>query len=586
MGAYEMADTSLVQHVAEWIQQQKPTYLAMKKATLKAANYVGVMVVQNWPIIWSWLAYLGKLTLVASELWIDCSLRGIGSLLHLGSAACFVLLCCSVISTTAMSGIVSVLLSLGIARLAVAFLDFVPATSVIAILGATLLWMYNSFLIAGALIIIGGSLFTLNHARLAILITTAYFMYFAKVRIGWVGLLFCMNIAFISNDIFICLLESGVKETERKCFNEKAEETNEKAEETKSRARNVNDLPRGDTCNDQPSKSHKHRPLGESSQTINSAQACEESSTIRLAEADPSPGGEVLRILSSSDHYSTLGLSLYQKIEIVVLKREYRRKARLVHPDKNIGNAMAEESFKKLQIAYEVLSDLEKKNTYDEELRREELTKSFHQKIQSGDKKNGRYDSSECYSDKIDKEVTDNTREARRIACRKCNKTHRWIYTNRAKSRARWCQDCETYHQAKDGDGWMEYSGQVLFLGRSQKVDMRAYACIENIVYDVSDWAACQGLNCLPNTHNPSFHMDITVLGKNVVYGSNHTYKGTSHASRATNVDEYLMEEEFADLLHMVFTKFNSASGYQESAGMRSSYYVKKNLKRNGNKRW
>uniref|UniRef100_A0A0C9SAH7 TSA: Wollemia nobilis Ref_Wollemi_Transcript_3468_571 transcribed RNA sequence n=1 Tax=Wollemia nobilis TaxID=56998 RepID=A0A0C9SAH7_9CONI len=129
----------------------------------------------------------------------------------------------------------------------------------------------------------------------------------------------------------------------------------------------------------------------------------------------------------------------------------------------------------------------------------------------------------------------------------------------------------------------MECSGHVLFLGHSQKVDMRAYACIENMVYDVSEWAACQGVNCLPNTHNPSFHMDIS--GKNVVYGRNHTYKGTSHASRATNVDEYLMEEEVVDLLHMVFTKY-SASGFQESTGMRSSYFVKKNLKRSGNKRW
>jgi DnaJ family protein C protein 14 len=36
------------------------------------------------------------------------------------------------------------------------------------------------------------------------------------------------------------------------------------------------------------------------------------------------------------------------------LKREYRKKAMLVHPDKNMGNERAAEAFKKLQNAYEL----------------------------------------------------------------------------------------------------------------------------------------------------------------------------------------------------------------------------------------
>jgi len=37
-----------------------------------------------------------------------------------------------------------------------------------------------------------------------------------------------------------------------------------------------------------------------------------------------------------------------------LLKREYRKKAMLVHPHKNMGNEEAAEAFKKLQNAYEL----------------------------------------------------------------------------------------------------------------------------------------------------------------------------------------------------------------------------------------
>jgi DnaJ family protein C protein 14 len=44
----------------------------------------------------------------------------------------------------------------------------------------------------------------------------------------------------------------------------------------------------------------------------------------------------------------------------------------LVHPDKNMGSPLASESFKKLQSAYEVLSDSVKRRDYDELLKKEE----------------------------------------------------------------------------------------------------------------------------------------------------------------------------------------------------------------------
>eukprot|EP01018_Ginkgo_biloba_P031101 Gb_02690 [translate_table: standard] len=273
----------------------------------------------------------------------------------------------------------------GIACLAVLFLGYAPAILIMVIFGAMMLWVYGSFWITGALVIIGGSLFTLNHTRLAILVTTVYSMYCAKIRIGWLGLVLCMNLAFISNDILIHLLKGNVNENESKCVDDQSDET-------KGKARNFCNGSGSTGPNGEEARVPKGRPSGESSQTAKFVEIHGESSSSGLAEADTSSAQEVLRILHSSDHYAALGLSRNGDIDVAVLKREYRKKAMLVHPDKNMGNAMAVESFKKLQSAYEVLLDSSKKSIYDEELRREELTKSF-QRFQSDTQK----DLSELY---------------------------------------------------------------------------------------------------------------------------------------------------------------------------------------------
>lgn len=62
------------------------------------------------------------------------------------------------------------------------------------------------------------------------------------------------------------------------------------------------------------------------------------------------------------DYYSILGISKSASEDEI--KKAYRKKALQFHPDKN-KEAAAEEKFKEIGEAYEILSDGEKRNMYD-----------------------------------------------------------------------------------------------------------------------------------------------------------------------------------------------------------------------------
>src|ERR1700710_1335178 len=64
------------------------------------------------------------------------------------------------------------------------------------------------------------------------------------------------------------------------------------------------------------------------------------------------------------DYYKTLGVS--DSATAKEITKAYRKLARERHPDANPGNSAAEDRFKEISSAYDVLNDDAKRKEYDE----------------------------------------------------------------------------------------------------------------------------------------------------------------------------------------------------------------------------
>jgi molecular chaperone DnaJ len=67
---------------------------------------------------------------------------------------------------------------------------------------------------------------------------------------------------------------------------------------------------------------------------------------------------------TKQDYYDLLGVA--RKASVKDIRAAYRKLARKYHPDLNPGDKSAEEKFKQIQEAYEVLSDTKKRQMYDQ----------------------------------------------------------------------------------------------------------------------------------------------------------------------------------------------------------------------------
>src|SRR5947208_3957624 len=74
--------------------------------------------------------------------------------------------------------------------------------------------------------------------------------------------------------------------------------------------------------------------------------------------------GDVRREWFEKDYYQVLGVA--KNASPSEIKKAYRKLAQEFHPDRNRGNKDAEERFKEISAAYDVLGDQEKRASYDQ----------------------------------------------------------------------------------------------------------------------------------------------------------------------------------------------------------------------------
>src|SRR2546423_14858254 len=74
--------------------------------------------------------------------------------------------------------------------------------------------------------------------------------------------------------------------------------------------------------------------------------------------------GDVRREWFDKDYYQVLGVP--KNASAAEIKKAYRKLAQKNHPDANQGNKDAEERFKEVSAAHDVLGDAEKRKRYDQ----------------------------------------------------------------------------------------------------------------------------------------------------------------------------------------------------------------------------
>ncbi|PKA66024.1 hypothetical protein AXF42_Ash010433 [Apostasia shenzhenica] len=380
-----------------WIHSQKLPFAETQVALSCIRDWLIFLIDRHGPLVVRWCVDFGKLILRLLLLWRDCLVRSFRSLISLGATALFLIIWSFFLSLTSTACLVYVLVSMGAAGVAIFFLGYTSGLLIIVFFGILVIWKFSNFWTTGMLFIVGGYMVSRSYARVIVIVLAAYALYCVHARAGWSGIFLALNLSFLSNDLLHKLIQGY------DCASEGSASEEQNASEPV-----VDD-----------SSSH----FGFFAQTTNGDNVASSKPYVKvsgtgvisddkfnvysgkIAKIDSASIDEIKRIINCLDHYEAMGFIRTESIDAATLKKEYYKKT---------------------------LSDLTKKKSYDEQLRKEKFG---------------------------------------RVAQRTCS--------------------------------------------ASRQVEIpRAFVCAESKIFDVSEWAICQGVTCKPNTHKPTFHVNMVGLEK------------------------------------------------------------------------
>ncbi|CAG5116257.1 unnamed protein product, partial [Candidula unifasciata] len=180
----------------------------------------------------------------------------------------------------------------------------------------------------------------------------------------------------------------------------------------------------------------------------------------------PATGEEAMKRLlacKGQDPYSILGLRADSSNEDI--KKFYKKQAFLVHPDKN-QEPGAEEAFKILGHAFEMIGEPEKRKQFDSHT----LDASEIEAMRE-------------FADMLSKLQTKIQEAANTMPCDNCTGKHRRVPVERPIYSARFCELCNTHHSAREGDVWAESTMLGFY--------WHYYALMDAHVYDITEWMKC-----------------------------------------------------------------------------------------------
>ena len=153
---------------------------------------------------------------------------------------------------------------------------------------------------------------------------TVYAIYSVNVRLGWPGVILSMNLAFLSNDVFIRLLQWCDS------VSEKAQPEEPKKTETvlEEEFPGEFEYPSPPPVEEVPEKKvHENKSANKPASPATVVSDLKEVSSVKVVSVEETGSAdEMKRILDSLNHYEALGFPRHKKIDAAVLKKEYRKK--------------------------------------------------------------------------------------------------------------------------------------------------------------------------------------------------------------------------------------------------------------------